>query len=338
MRLLEGGEAARLNVDLKLGVRGIGVDTAERVVYLADGSALPYRTLVIATGASARPSPWGSSDGVFTLRSLDDALALSKAFEGSRDVAIVGAGLIGMEVASSAMSRGLAVTAVDAALGPLVRVVSADVSARLTKWYEAQGVRLALNCTIESIGSTNGRKVIYLGSGETISSDCLVVAIGSQPNIGWLTDSDLPIDDGVLTDETGLVRGTSDVYAVGDVASWWDPDTGCHTRHEHWTRAVEQAPCLAHNVCHPDDRRTVTTPAYSWSDQFGSKLQMIGRSGRDETRFLPGGRSDQWAALSGSNGVFIGATFMNWPRGLSSARRTLAARGTVDELYRQLAG
>jgi phthalate 3,4-dioxygenase ferredoxin reductase subunit len=336
-QLIQSGEAERLNVDLKLGACAAGLDQTDRVVRLADGCALPYGTLVIATGASARPSPWGNADGVFTLRTLADALALSEAFEVARDVAIVGAGLIGMEVASSAMSRGVAVTVVDAASGPLMRVVSPDVSARLTQWYEAIGVRLVLNCAIESIGSEDGRKVIRLRSGGTVTADFVVVAIGSQPNLGWLASSGLPIDDGVLADATGLVCGAGDVYAAGDVASWWEPDAGRHRRHEHWTRAVEQAPCVAHNVCHPDDRRTVTTPAYSWSDQFGSKLQMLGLVGGGKTRFVAGAGSDQWAALSDSDGELVGATFMNWPRGLAWARRTLAERGGVDELYGQLA-
>ena len=337
MRLVEAEEAARANLDFRLGMRATGIDAANRVVHLADGSAQPYGTLVLATGASAKPSPWGSADGIFTLRSLADALALSKSFEGARDVAIVGAGLIGMEVASSALSRGLDVTVVDAAPGPLLRVVSADVSARLTDWYESRGVRIAVGRGIESIKSAGGRKVVHLDRAETISADCVVVAIGSQPNVGWLAASGIPIEDGVLTDECGRVLDTSDIYAVGDVASWWDPVAGRHVRSEHWTRTVEQAPCVAHNMCHPDDPWTVRTPPYSWSDQFGAKLQMIGRVGLDETRFVAGAGTTQWAALSGSDGEFAGATFMNWPRGLAAARRALGARASVADLYEQLA-
>ena len=337
MRLLERQEAAQLNIDVKLGSAATEVDVAARVVRLADGSALPYGALILATGASARPSPWGSADGVFTLRRLSDALGLSDAFATSRDIAIIGAGLIGMEVASSAASRGLSVTVVDAAAGPMMRVVSPDVATRLVGWYEALGVRFAFGRGIESIGQARGRTTIGFDSGQTVTADCVVVAIGSQPNTDWLAGSDIPVGDGIPTDEFGAVLGLSDVYAVGDVASWWDPASGRHTRHEHWTRTIEQATCLAHTICHPDDRRTVTTPHYSWSDQFGAKLQMIGRIGPDRACFVSGANPDQWAALSGANGALVGATFVNWPRALAAARRGLAAEKTVEGLYAELA-
>jgi NADPH-dependent 2,4-dienoyl-CoA reductase/sulfur reductase-like enzyme len=268
---------------------------------------------------------------------LADALALSRAFVGRPELAIVGAGLIGMEVASSAVSRGIAVTVVDAASGPLMRVLSADVSTRLSQWYEGKGVRVAFGRAIESIAPKDDGQAIQLDDGSVITADCVVVAIGSQPNLAWLAGSDLPLDNGVLADATGLVCGTLDVYVVGDVASWWDPDTGRHTRHEHWTRAIEQAACLAHNICHPEDRTSVTTPAYAWSDQFGCKLQMLGHVGSDESKFVAGGGPDQWAALSGSAGELVGATFMNWPRGVARARRALLDRSSVDEMYGQLA-
>jgi len=132
--LLTAQAAADAGIELRLGVAARSLDTEARQVHLADGEVLPYDDLVIATGASARPSPWQPESGVYTLRTLADCLALKKCFADGASVVMIGGGFIGAEAAAAARSAGCDVTLVDAvaipmerAAGPVVGALLADV-------------------------------------------------------------------------------------------------------------------------------------------------------------------------------------------------------------------
>ena len=332
VRLLPGAHATELAIDLMLGVGAASVDPDRKRVVLRDGSTQPYSRLVLATGGHAISPPWGGGDGIFTLRTLDQARHLSQSLRAASALTVIGAGLIGTEVASAAVTHGVRVALVDAAPGPLCRVVSDDVSSWLSDWYTSLGVELRFDAKVEAIDAQDAHHAVRLAGGETLESDCVVVAIGSRPNVAWLADSGLTIDDGVVCNDAGEATGVPGVYAVGDVARWWDADAGAHVRHEHWTRATEQAACVAHNIAHPGARRTVTGAPYAWSDQFGSKLQVVGRRLDRTSRLVPGNRPEQWAALYVTGGRLVGAAVLNWPKALVAARRSLETTGELPAL------
>jgi NADPH-dependent 2,4-dienoyl-CoA reductase/sulfur reductase-like enzyme len=332
IRLLTDTDATELAVELRLGTGAASLDQGRKVVVLRDGSTQPYSRLVLATGGHAMASPWGNGDGIFTLRTLDEARRLSRSLRELSTLTVVGAGLIGTEVASAGVAHGVQVTLVDAAPGPLSRVVSDDVSRWLADWYRSHGLALRFGAKVEAIDAHDRCHRVRLASGETLESDCVVVAIGSRPSVAWLAGAGLTVEDGVLCSDGGAAVGAPDVYAVGDVARWWDAELGVHVRHEHWTRATEQAACVAHNIAHPGADRTVSSPSYAWSDQFGSKLQVVGRRIERTTRLVPGARPDQWAALYASGDRLVGAAVLNWPKALAAARRSLETTHEIPTL------
>jgi NADPH-dependent 2,4-dienoyl-CoA reductase/sulfur reductase-like enzyme len=256
------------------------------VVELSDGSALHGDAVVIATGLVARTLP-GQPGTAHTLRTLDDALALRATLERVDSLLVVGAGFIGAEVASTARERGIEVTVLEALPAPSVRALGPELGALAGRLITEAGVDLRTDVKITSLtGDASGAVQAHLADGDTVRAAACVVGIGGEPRLDWMPP-DLDVSAGLRCDPTGRVDGLAATWAVGDVALWADPTTGAHHRHEHWTSAGDQAAVVARDILGaPAPPPTVP---YFWSDQFGLKIQLMGRpEGADEVLALHG--------------------------------------------------
>jgi len=262
-----------LGVRLHLGLRAVALRPGE--VELSDGSVLTADAIVLATGVVARRLP-GQPETVHTLRTLDDALALRAALATATNLLVIGAGFIGAEVASTAVDKGVKVTVLEAAPVPLVRGLGEQVGAMAGRLLSEGGVDLRLGTALTRFVPAAGSGVgVELADGSQLEADVVVVGIGGRPDLDWLADTGLDLSDGVQCDAVGRVVGLDGVWALGDMASWEDPELGGHHRHEHWTSTSDQAIVVARAI-------TGTEPPppavpYFWSDQFGLKIQLIGR-------------------------------------------------------------
>jgi NADPH-dependent 2,4-dienoyl-CoA reductase/sulfur reductase-like enzyme len=164
--------------------------------------------------------------------------------------------------------------------------------------------------------------------------------MGAHANVAWLADSGLEMDNRLRCDEYSRCDGTEDVYSVGDVARWWSVRASRAKRVEHWTNAVEQASCVAHNIFNKNDLRVHDPIEYVWSDQFDWKIQTVGHTGGSPDLLLENeSRADSFAALhSDDHGQLSGAVIVNWPKALITCRRALSEatqmRDTTDALAR----
>jgi NADPH-dependent 2,4-dienoyl-CoA reductase/sulfur reductase-like enzyme len=339
VRLLTEQGAAEAGIELMLGRSAVWLDVVAHKIELSNGTRLPFDDVVIATGVRARPSPWGYPDGVHTLRTLDDAVALGAELRLGGPVAIVGAGLIGSEVASTARAAGVKeVTMLDSAPGPLGRSLPPAIGERFARLHEEHGVRTLFGVTVSAVEQVGHELVLRLGNGATLRTATVVVGIGAVPNDAWLRDSGLNIDDGVLCDQCG--RAAPHVYAVGDVARWYRPGLGRSSRIEHWTNAAEQAACVAHNIAQPESSRGHDPLEYVWSDQYDWRIQILGRTGADlsYTMFEHAERPAAFAVLfRDSDGACAGVLTVNWPRALVTCRRALGKDATWQEIHDSLA-
>jgi len=333
--ILPRATAAAEGIELRLGVPATGLDVAGRQVLLSDGSRLDYDHVVIATGASARPPRWRQGAGVHVLRTLDDGRALRADLERGGPVVVIGGGFIGAEVAATTRALGLEVTVVDPVLTPMGRMVGTEIGRYFRDLHQRNGVTTRFGVGVQGISGAAGSLRVQLTDGALLDAAAVVVGIGAVPNDGWLTDSGLCLRDGVLCDEYSRAVDAPDVFAVGDVARWFHPDRGQYTRVEHWTNAVEQAACVAHNIVHPGDRRPYRPVEYVWSDQYDWKIQMVGRPFRGTHHELVGelgdGRSRAVMFYSDDTGHLCGAVTINWPRALVQCRRQLHAGATFDD-------
>lgn len=247
---------------------------------------------------------------------------------------MVGAGFIGAEIAATATAMGIdEVTLVDPVPVPLSRVLDPAVAELFGRLHTNHGVSTRFGVGVGGIEPPG----VTLTDGTTLTAAAIVVGIGAVPNDEWLRGSGLTIEDGIVCDR--FSRASENVHAVGDVARWFHPRHQRLVRAEHWTNAVEQASCVAHNIVHPDDLRAHEPVEYVWSDQYDWKIQLAGRTGGDSDHVLvPGADPDRSFAVLYANpgGGFAGAVTVNWPRALITARRALVGPESLDSVRKTI--
>jgi 3-phenylpropionate/trans-cinnamate dioxygenase ferredoxin reductase subunit len=309
-------ELAGADVRLRLGETATAVDLGRRVVLTRDGE-FGFDVLVIATGGQPRRLPGVSGH---TLRTWDDAERLRRMLSAQQRIGIIGAGLIGCEVAASARQLGAQVHLVDAAGAPLVRVVGQRFGAYIRELHEAHGVSLHLCRAVQEVTAEG----IHLDGGELLAVDMVLQAVGSAPATGWLDGSRLSVDDGVLCDADGRTAEPG-VYAVGDVAVY------CARRSEHWTSAVQQADRVAAAIL--GQAAPADEVPYWWSDQYDVKLQGLGVAGPDdEVHVSRWGPRERPVGLFSRDGRLTAAVGMSAAGVVMRLRDDIAAQAPLSEV------
>jgi NADPH-dependent 2,4-dienoyl-CoA reductase/sulfur reductase-like enzyme len=338
VRLADADELRNDGIELRLGVSASRVDVAARVVELADGAAVSYDALVLATGAVARPAPWSASSGLCLLRTLDDARVLSDRLALGEPVVVVGGGFIGTEVAASARRRGCPVTVVDPVREPMTRLVGPDIADALVRLHHRYGTSTRFGTGVVAIDGHAGHLSVGLDDGSELAASTVVVGIGARPATEWLAGSGITVDGGVLCDGLLRARGAADVFAIGDVARYPHPGRQRTVRSEHWTNAVDQARHVAGVIVRDTSDQYAPTD-YVWSDQYDWKVQSIGwqdaAGGSLRVGDLdPHGRAA--VVFTDADGIVCGAVAVNWPKALLVCRRLLAQRAPAHAAVDQL--
>lgn len=332
--LLSAEDLAALRVDLRLGVAAVALDTHQRTVTTSAGDHVSYETLVIATGVAPRVLPGCADiDGVFTLRTADDAIQLRHRLIAGSQVVVVGAGFIGAEFATAARKRGLDVVIVEAQHIPMAHILGSEVGRELGSLHALNGVSLRTGVTVAAIRHQGGRvSAVELSDGTLLPADVVVVGIGSEPATGWLEGSGLQLSNGVLCDANLRVIGTNDIYAAGDVARWESPWFTEPVRIEHWTNANEHAAIVAASITGmPAPSPQVP---YVWSDQYGRRIQIVGRPAAGVLHSTAGAvDGDSFiATYVDDQGTVIGGLVINDPRTFMKIRKAVAGRARADDL------
>ncbi len=343
--LLTEQDADASDIHVHLGRRATHLHLSRDEVELDDGERLGFDHLVIATGARARPSPWGQPDGMHVLRTLEDSQRLSADLARGGRLVIVGGGFIGAEIAATARTLGLTVTIVDPCAVPMERVLGTQIGERFIRLHESNGVAALFGVGVEEITGRRGAFRVELTNGCILDADYVVVGIGALPNDDWLTSSGLQIDDGVVCDEYLRAPNAPNVFAVGDVCRWQNPRHDRLTRVEHWTNAVDQAIIVGNNITRPDDLIACAPVEYVWTDQYDWKVRVLGVAGIAENRIVDvigeDTRTGRFAALySPDGGALSGMVIVNWPRALIAGRKALAQRApyaAIKETFEHLA-
>jgi NADPH-dependent 2,4-dienoyl-CoA reductase/sulfur reductase-like enzyme len=333
-------EAAALRVEdhvdaeWVLGRPAAGLDLRDRTVVLEGGGRIGYDLLVLATGAHPRqlgtlpPGP-----GVHYLRTISDSLALRDDLRRSDSAVIVGAGFIGLEVASSALQMGLSVTVLEALPVPLERVLGAQMGHAIAGWHRSHGVDLRLGAMVDSlVADPTGRpEGVRLADGTVVPAEVVVVGIGVSPTTSWLEGSGVDLHDGVLCDERLRVlasgRPIPNVVAAGDVARWKHRVYGESVRQEHWTNASSQGEHAGQTLLLGEEALPFCPVPYVWSDQHGAKLQFVGRAlPEDEVALLEGSVEDaRFVAAYGRAGRVVAALGARWPAKVMALQQLIDA-------------
>lgn len=273
------------DIEVRRDTRVMGLDPEQHLIDLADGTRLHYSRALIATGSRARELAVRGSDfdGVLTLRRLSDCLRIKEVLRNAQRIVVVGAGWIGLEVASAARRAGVDVTVVEPEAQPLLHVLGTDVAALFADLHAEYGVRLLTGTRVtEFVGQVGTVTGVRLGDHTVLPADAVVVGVGAIPNVEPFAASGLVIANGIVADQ-GLATTVPDVFVAGDVANAFHPRLDRRIRVEHWDNARGQGAAAA--LAMLDRRITYDRIPYFYSDQFDVGLEYTG--------FAPFGTYDQ---------------------------------------------
>lgn len=294
------------------------------------GDELSYDLLVIATGAEPRILPsFQPGPGVHYLRTLDDSVRVREALIGAEKVIVIGAGFIGLEVASSASSLGIDVTVLETLPVPLSRAIGDDMGKAVANFHRRHGVTVMTGVSVGGTVGTGAVEGVKLAGGDVIPGQLVVVGVGVTPVTAWLESSGVDLDNGVLCDESLRVihggRPLPDVVAAGDVARWHHPAYGASVRVEHWTNAVEQGEAAAKSLLMPEAPPAFGPVPYFWSDQHGAKIQFVGdATGWDDMAVVDGSiDEDRFVVAYGRRGTLAAALGMRRPAKVMAMQRLI---------------
>ena len=265
-------------IEVMTGVSAVSLDAKKKTVTLLGGVEMSFDKVLIATGSAPRTLPIPGADGeaCFNLRSFADARAILEAAAGAKKAVLIGAGFIGMELASSLGERGLAVDVVAPEALPFAQLVGERVATWLKTRHQEKGVTFHLGATVRQISGPRGAKAVSLADGTRLEADLVVFGTGVAPVVGWLSSAELVKDGGVPVNER-LETAAPDVYAAGDIAIVPDPIDGRPTRIEHWVVAERQGQHAARSMLGSTTRYDEVP--FFWTRQTGVSLKHVGSTG-----------------------------------------------------------
>ncbi|MBN3791294.1 phenylpropionate dioxygenase ferredoxin reductase subunit [Burkholderia sp. Ac-20353] len=315
-------------IELRLGTRVATIDPAQRRLALGDGTSLGFDKLLLATGARVRRLPMLDrlGDCVHTLRTLDDAQALGHVLRRGARVLIVGGGVIGMELASSAVELGARVTVIEQGADVMERCAPPLVRAHLRALHRARGVDVLTGRRLVDASRDGDTFALTLADGKVLRGDAIVYGIGVEPDTALARDAGLRTDGAILVDRA-CRTSHPDIYAAGDNAAEYDAQTSAHVRRESWDNANRQAArAAAAMLGEPDDARHVP---WFWSDQCGVNVQFAGDMAADEW-IVRGDLAASACALFGlRNGVLTAGVTLNRGQDMRSIRTLIERRAAL---------
>ena len=265
---------AGAGIDLRLNTQVTAIDAKERKVVLANGAALPFDRLLLATGAEPvrLPIPGADQPHVHTLRTLADSRAIiASATAGAKRALVIGASFIGLEVAASLRARNLEVHVVAPEERPMARILGDEIGDFVRALHEEHGVVFHLQDTVTAIEGRHAR----LKSGGAIDADLVVVGVGVRPRLALAEQGGLATDRGVTVDAY-LESSVPGIFAAGDIARWPDPHSRANIRVEHWVVAERQGQTAARNMF--DRRERYDAVPFFWSQHYDVPINYVGHA------------------------------------------------------------
>ncbi len=282
---------AEQGVDVFLETTVERADPGRHEIELVGGRRVRYGKLLLASGATPRrPSaPGGDLEGVFTLRTMDDSTAIRDAARAGRRAVVLGAGFIGMEVAASLRHGGLEVTLINRGGGLFELLGAPELERQLVSLYERNEVQLVLSDEAVAFHGASRVETVETKTRRSLPADLVVAGLGVEPAVGFLESSGLHLDNGVVVDER-FAASAPDVYAVGDVARFWDPVFERHRRIEHWSNANLQGAEVGKVLAGAHGGYDAVSSFFT--EIFGITLKVLGEIGDHDELILRGSIDD----------------------------------------------
>ncbi len=246
-------------MDLRRGVRVKKVHPGRQEVELEDGSAVPYDKLILATGSRSfmPPMPGNDIEGVFTLWTLDDAMAISDYIKTAKTAAVIGGGLLGLEAAYALKQRGLDTVILERGSGLLSRQLDDRSSAMFQEQVERVGVRVMKNAVTEAIlaGPSGKVRAVKLEDGTEVPADIVLVSTGVRARLEVMEGQDITVDRCFVTNDR-METNLPNIYAAGDCALMDGKWFGL------WSVSTREGKVAGANAAGGDETCVIPTPPY----------------------------------------------------------------------------
>ncbi|MBN9563169.1 MAG: FAD-dependent oxidoreductase [Alphaproteobacteria bacterium] len=319
---------AEQGIELMLGAAVEEIMPTERRIRLRGGDRLAYDKLLIATGGRARRLPVHGGEHALYLRTLDEARAIRVRLREARRVVCIGAGVIGLEIASSACALGAQVTVLEALAAPMGRCVSPEGARFVERLHAGAGVELRCGEIVQAIERDGGSFRVICRDGVEESADLVLAGVGMERNLMLARDAGLVLEGGIVVDEHGATSEPG-IYAAGDVAAFYHPLYGRRLRLESWRHAQNHG--LAVGRAMAGDPAPYEDVPWFWTDQHGVNLQVAGLPAEAARTIV---RVDNDKAFTAAHlvedGTIIGLTAANAPRDIRAATAMIRAGRRPD--------
>ncbi len=268
---------AESDINTVLNTKIVELLPEDKMIVTESQEKIPYDTLVLAPGSSLRKLdvPGADAEGIFYLRDYEDARLIKEWAKETENLAIIGAGFIGLEMAATLSDLGLDVTVIEFNDHPLGRILGEEASEYFVKMHEEHGVEFITGAGAEAFKKDSDGNVtaVITTTGEEVACHMAIVGVGVTPNLS-LQHPDLKVDGGFIVNEYGETS-LPDVYAIGDATVW--PYQGEHIHVEHWEHAYNHGQAIARNIIDPQSHPYTVRP-YFWTDQYNQTFERLGHA------------------------------------------------------------
>jgi len=315
-------------IELKLAARAERIDRGAASVHLADGAAIVYDKLLLATGSRPRriDIPGAALPGVHYLRTLADVEHIRADMAPDKRMVVIGGGYIGLEAAAVGVQCGLKVTLLEGADRILGRVAGPEISAFFTHEHREHGVDVRCGARIQSLRGKDRIEAVVCADGE-IAADLVIVGIGIVPNVELAVDAGLACDNGIVVDEHARTADPR-IYAAGDCTNHPNAVVGRRLRLESVQNALDQARAAAGNIC--GNPKVYAELPWFWSNQYDLRLQIAGLSqGYDQTVVRGDPASRSFSVMYLQAGTLIAADTVNAPKEHLALRKLIAQKTPI---------
>jgi rubredoxin-NAD+ reductase len=212
------GMATQLEITILSETDVSAINTQAQTIQTSKGE-VPYGKLVMALGSDQirLPLEGNAAKDVLTVNDLEDYARFRNAIVGKKNIAILGAGLIGCEFANDLVLGGYVVDVIDLAAQPLGRLLPEQAAKELQAKLSDAGVRWHFSTTVQSVERNGAVLQITLANGDSISSDAVLSAVGLKPRLDLAKAAGMSTGLGIQVNRE-LKTSASNVYALGDCA------------------------------------------------------------------------------------------------------------------------
>ncbi|MHA3048975.1 3-phenylpropionate/cinnamic acid dioxygenase ferredoxin--NAD(+) reductase subunit [Acinetobacter sp. ANC 4639] len=333
LEILSEQKLAELNVKVIRNNAVVKLQTESHQLVLQSGDVIHYDKLLLATGGSARRLPMLDALGqhVYTLRNLEDSQKLIPVLQPEKRILIVGGGVIGLELASSARAKGCQVTVLEQGAMVMGRCSPLNLSQFLLQQHQRAGIEIQLNTKLVQAELRDQEVILSLENGQQLTGDAVIYGIGIVPNADLAREAGLDVDFAIQVNQY-CQTSDPDIYAAGDVATQLVED-GQYRRVETWENANKQAGIFARHVM--GNPLAQQNPAWFWTDQLDMNFQFVGDMTATEWHIrgemdIEQGKNASFVMFGTRNGILVAGITVNQAKETRHLKKMIAKAQPFD--------